>query len=77
MTVVLGIYPMSLATRGMFFAVKVFLYGCLYLPQSTMRFFLDWEFGKPARSKDQAEFERVFIKGIYVGEAGEGWEVFG
>ena len=45
------------------FAVKVFLYSGLY-PQSTIRFFLDWEFGNPARSKDQAEFQRVFIMGM-------------
>jgi pimeloyl-ACP methyl ester carboxylesterase len=63
-SVVSGIYPLSLGTQGMLFGIKTFLYAGTWLPQAVMSKLLDWEFGNSAKSPDKEEFERAFMKGM-------------
>lgn len=63
-SIVSGIYPVSLGTQGMLFGVKAILYGGLWLPQAVVTRLLDWEFGNMAKNPDKEEFERAFMKGM-------------
>lgn len=63
-TVVSGIYPMSLGTQGMLFGVKALLYAGAYLPQVVMIKLLDWEFGNVARDPDRGKFGEMFMKNM-------------
>ncbi|KAH8656233.1 alpha/beta hydrolase fold domain-containing protein [Tricladium varicosporioides] len=63
-SVVSGIYPISLGTEGMLLGVRALLYGGAWLPRFVMAKVLDWEFGTAARNKDPKVFEDSFMKGM-------------
>ncbi|RDW58412.1 hypothetical protein BP5796_12342 [Coleophoma crateriformis] len=63
-SVVSGIYPLSLGTEGMLLEARVLLYAAAWLPQFIMARLLDWEFGTAATNRDPKVFEDSFMKVI-------------
>jgi pimeloyl-ACP methyl ester carboxylesterase len=63
-SVVSGIYPLSLGMQGMSFGVQALMVAGTWLPSSVMAKLLDWEFGNVANQKDRKTFEKAFMKGM-------------
>ncbi|KAE9364025.1 alpha/beta-hydrolase [Stipitochalara longipes BDJ] len=61
-SVISGIYPLSLGTKGMSLGLKALLYAGLWLPQSLMAMVMDWEMGNIAKNPNKEEFEKSFMK---------------